>query len=1122
LLCLVLLALIPAIALHVVSAVEKRRMARTAAEDNLYALADLAAGNASAVIDGARDILRGLSRLPEIRTPNPERVATLLANGAAIFTQFSEMALLRPDGRLVASSRPGRPGADLSDRPWFRRALTASTPTVDSLGLGPDARPESLILAESVRDASGAVTGVCVLALPLDWFSRIFTGIRFPEQAQACLVDGNDRILANWPPHPERLGQPAEDAGSFPPARTTTGPTAWTAALAGGVTSYNVAVPVPVDAEAGLRLRLRLPLRAVLAPLDAAMYRDMALLVLTLALALMATHWFAWFFVLRPTARLARLAQDMAVGHHDRRSDLVQGGDEMADLARALYAMADAFQERIRFTQEIIDVVPAPLYYKDKHGHYLGCNRAYENAIRPLSAMYGKLAVEFAQANQASLCTSMDRQVLESPDRTLVYECPTTFRDGSIHDVVISKSVFRSASGEPAGIVAVMLDITDRKRSERDLAASESRYRALLASMGDGFVAVDSQGRMVESNPAFRDMLGYSQEELAALTVRDITPVTWEEDEEPLLERFLEDPQFSDIFYREYRRKDGTVFPAALRVSRYPVQAGNACRFFAIARDMTVLAEYEKNLRAAKEAAERANRAKSDFLAKMSHEIRTPLNAVTGMIELTLATGLSPEQRDALDTAREASAVLLDVINDILDISRIEAKRLELVVEDFDLRRTVATQVRTLRPQAEQRGLTLSLRLDPRLPRFVRGDRGRLGQILMNLVGNALKFTEHGGVSLTAELASTPEPDGAAAVVEFRVADTGVGIAPDKLDRIFDMFTQADATIGGRYGGTGLGLAICRELARLMHGGVAVASTQGQGSVFTVTLAFDPGREPAKPARPEPAAAPGPDPSRRTLRILVAEDNPVNVKVAMTYLARRGHQAMVADHGREALEMLEKRSFDLVLMDLEMPEVNGLEVTERLRAGQAGECNRNIPVIAMTAHALGDTSRRCLDAGMTGYLSKPLDFKALDAILDEAARQGDSAAPAPGGSAKAEVGPKLDPAAALARLGGDAALLREIQADFLRLYPGKLRTIVLCRESENWEEAAMAAHSLKNIAGAVGAEGARVLAGRLEESLRQADADLSREVLATLRENLVAVRETLLATPSGQERLQGP
>jgi PAS domain S-box-containing protein len=963
------------------------------------------------------------------------------------------------------------------------------------------------------------VTGVFVLGLRLDWFSRIFKGIRFPDKAQACLIDGNDRILASWPPNLDRVGQRVADAGDFPAALVALGQAAWTAPLADGKLYYNVAEYLPNDGETELRLRLRLPLEAVLAPLDAAMFRDLVLLVLALVLVLAGAHWFSWYFVLRPTARLAGMAKDMAAGNLARRSDLSMGGDEMTELGRALIAMADAFQERIRFTQEIIDVVPAPLYYKDSSGRYLGCNRAYETDIRPLSIMYGKLAAEFAPADQASLCARMDRLVIESPDQTQAYECPMTFRDGTIRDMVISKSVFRNAAGEPAGIVAVMLDITDRKRSERALTASESKYRALLASMGDGFVAVDAQGHMVESNPAFRDMLGYAKDELAALTVRDITPVSWNEDEETILERFLDDPQFSDIFYREYRRKDGSVFPAALRVSRYPAQSDNECRFFAIARDMTVLAEYEKNLRAAKEAAENANRAKSDFLAKMSHEIRTPLNAVTGMIELTLATELPPEQRDALDTAREASSVLLDVISDILDISRIEAKKLELVLSDFDLRRTMAAMVRTLRPQAGKRGLALTLRLDPRLPRFVRGDQGRLRQILMNLIGNALKFTERGEVSLSACPGTAPESDTEAAVVELRVADTGVGIAQDKLEHIFELFTQADVFISERYGGTGLGLAICRELARLMHGGIRVESTQGQGSVFTVTLAFAPGRKPAQPTRPRPAATPLPDDSRQPLRILVAEDNPINVKVAMTYLARRGHQAMVADNGRQALELLAKTPFDLVLMDVEMPEVNGMEATERLRTGQAGEGNRHIPVIAMTAHALGDASQRCLDAGMTGYLSKPLDFKALDAILDEATRQRATQPQAP---VSPEIAPPLDFTAALTRLGGDLELMREIQADFLNLYPGKLRTIALCRDSENWDEAALAAHSLKNIAGAVGAEAVRLLAGRLEESLRRADAVVSQDILDTIQEKLRDARELLLATVSDRDERPDP
>lgn len=1107
LLWLVLLTLTPAIALHVASALEKRQLTQAAAEKNLGSLAELAAGQAQAIIDGGVDILRGLSNLPDVISGDPNKSGFILRKALTLFPQFASLTLLAPDGHVVSSTITDLPAIDEANRSWFQPALQRG-----DIGLGgyhqatADA-PARLLLTQPVRGSADGVVGLCVLGLRLDWFSRLFAGIRFPHQTEARLLDASGRILAAWPQAPRRIGQRMPDAADVPPPVRTDEHRIWTASRPSGVPYCNISVPVLVGGKPELILRLRRPLAAVLAPLDAAMERDMALLALVLALALAAAHVFARFFILRPTSRLARMAQDMAAGDLSRRSGLANGGDEIADLARALDTMGATLEERVRFTQELIDVVPTPLFYKDLGGRYLGCNRAYEQALHPLSVIRGRKSNAFAPPAQAEFCAAEDRRLLDAPDQTRIYECSITFRDGTLHDVVIFKSVFRSASGVPAGIVAVIMDISERKRSERALTASESKYRALLASMGDGFAAVDGQNHIVESNPAFQDMLGFSQEELRRLTVQELLP---EDGSDILPDRETaseDDPAVSGVYFKRYRRKDGTLFPVSLRRSQYPPQAG-ACRYFVIARDMTVLDAYESDLRAAKDAAETASRAKSDFLAKMSHEIRTPLNAIIGMTELTLATSLTPEQRDALDTAREASQVLLAVINDILDISRIEARKLELATEDFDLRRTVAAMVRTLRPQAAHKGLDLTLRLAPEVPRHVRGDQGRLRQILMNLIGNAIKFTPAGAVSLSVTpSAASQAPDTLS--LDFRVADTGIGIPPDKLERIFELFTQADASVGEHYGGTGLGLAICRELARFMRGAIRVTSAPGQGSVFTATLVLSPGQAPATPAATPPVRLP--NKAGAPLRILVAEDNPVNVKVATTYLTRRGHKTVVAVTGREALTALARESFDLVFMDVEMPELNGLEATKRLRAGQAGPLNRHVPVYAMTAHVLSGAKDRCLDAGMNGYLAKPLDFKDLAALLEgtTSIRSTIREASAP----YAPPPPVLDVPAALKRLGGDAELLREIQEDFLRQYPGKLRTISLCQKTENWEEAALAAHSLKNIVGAVGAEAGRILAGHLEESLRRADAASATELLATLKETLASARLLLLDMP---------
>ncbi|EKO40723.1 MAG: histidine kinase,Hpt domain-containing protein,Response regulator receiver domain protein, partial [Solidesulfovibrio magneticus str. Maddingley MBC34] len=337
--------------------------------------------------------------------------------------------------------------------------------------------------------------------------------------------------------------------------------------------------------------------------------------------------------------------------------------------------------------------------------------------------------------------------------------------------------------------------------------------------------------------------------------------------------------------------------------------------------------------------------------------------------------------------------------------------------------------------------------------------------------------------------------------LELAVADTGIGIASDRLERIFDMFTQADRTVALNFGGTGLGLAICRELVRSMGGEIAVNSVPGQGTVFRVRLRLAPAQVvPVEPARRSVAA---PQADARPLRVLVAEDNPINVKVATTFLNRRGHQATVAANGARALECLGRETFDLVLMDVEMPELDGMEATRRLRAGLAGEANRYVPVAAMTAHALAGSMERCLAAGMTEFLPKPLDFSLLAELLARVAAGGTgAAAPEPAKSPAPQTAAALEHEAALRRLGGDEDLLAEVEEDFLRQYPRKLRLIRLCSDAENWDEAALAAHSLKNVAGAVGAEAARRLAGQLEDQLRRRDAEAAHETGMTLKKNL--------------------
>ncbi|MBF0482668.1 MAG: PAS domain S-box protein, partial [Desulfovibrionaceae bacterium] len=530
----------------------------------------------------------------------------------------------------------------------------------------------------------------------------------------------------------------------------------------------------------------------------------------------------------------------------------------------------------------------------------------------------------------------------------------------------------------------IMADSLDKQAA--DLKQAEENYRSIFENATEGIFRTNPRGSFILANPTLAKIFGYESAAELLDAVKDIGAQLYVEPQkrrEVIGELELRG-SVSDFEFEAYR-KDGSKIWLSLSVRAVRGDRGGVVYMEGFAMDITrrkqaeaqltqstrrkakmalKLASKVMELRAARKAAEQANRAKSDFLARMSHEIRTPIHAVLGLTDAALHTALSAEQRDYLETVRESGGALLNLINDILDFSKIEARKLRLENIDFDLREVVYSTVRTMSASAKAKGLCLDLDFAAEVPRVVKGDPARLRQILVNLVGNAVKFTAQGGVSITVGLdgldALDRGRDGAATVL-FEVRDTGEGMDQDRLAGVFDEFCQSDDSISRKYGGSGLGLSISKQLVEMMHGRIWAHSEPGSGSVFSFTAEFAKG-EAANivnaPAPPEAAAA------SRPLNVLLVEDNPINVKVGLSYLRRMGHACTVADSGRQAIRTLSDFRFDAVLMDLEMPDMDGFETTRRIRAGEAGEAGKSVAIIALTAHAVADYKARCLAAGM--------------------------------------------------------------------------------------------------------------------------------------------------------------
>ena len=772
----------------------------------------------------------------------------------------------------------------------------------------------------------------------------------------------------------------------------------------------------------------------------------------------------------------------------------------------------------------------------------------------------------------------------------------------------------------------------ERRRAEDELATLFETSRDMLCVTGfDGYFR--------RLNPAWERTLGFTPEELRARPYMDFVHP---DDRDSTVAEAAKVVAGSSavLFENRYRCRDGSYRWLSWNVT--PL-AGEGLSY-GTARDVTEQKRAALDLSRAREAADAANRAKGDFLANMSHEIRTPMNAVIGMAELLLDTRLSSEQREYLQALKDSAESLLGLINDILDFSKIEAGRLELLPTEFDLREALGDTLRTLGVRADQKGLELACHVASEVPVRLVGDAPRLRQVIVNLVGNAIKFTEAGEVLV--EVEQVQERAGEVTLA-FVVADTGIGIPRDKQQQIFEAFAQADSSTTRQYGGTGLGLSISAQLVQLMGGSLSVESEAGKGSRFRFTARFGlpgarpPARRPAKlrrlrvlvvddnatnrrilhemlthwsmrpttvaggraallelerasrvgrpyplvlldsqmpemdgfalarqiKKRPQLAGASimmltsGPRPGDRArclalgvsayltkpikqsdlldtimgalsgrsavtrpsgpsaaalrkgprLRVLVAEDNAVNQQVAVGMLEREGHRSVVAGNGREALALLEREAVDLVLMDVQMPELDGFETTAAIREREQSS-GGHLPIVALTAHAMKGDAERCLAAGMDAYLAKPLEMVALRDVLASLGKGGASSRASPKGATRDGL---VDEPRLLERVGGDRRALAMLVRLFLTDSRKLLARVRQAVERGDGPDLRSAAHALKGSVSNFAAPAATAAAARLQEMGERGDLTQASLAQANLEQELIRVRERLAAMVGG-------
>ena len=723
------------------------------------------------------------------------------------------------------------------------------------------------------------------------------------------------------------------------------------------------------------------------------------LLVLLLVAGFVAADAVLRAYVLAPIGAITAAARRRQQGERDAHPPVL-ADDELGELASAIRAASVATDEAVRRLEYQVFALDqsAIVSVTDATGRIVDVNDGF-------CALSGYSRAELVGRTHAVVRSGHHGEDFYSglwatikAGRVWRGEICNRAKDGSLYWVSSTIIPSLDAEGSVERFTGAYHDITARVREEEFARASELRTRLVVDSALDAVISMDDAGIITAWNAQAERTFGWTAREAIGCRLSDlIVPEPFRRAHERGLANFRRTREGAVLGQRieiTALRRNGEEFPVELAITALPAADGHF--FSAFVRDISERKRAEAELVKAKEAAQQANRAKSDFLATMSHEIRTPMNGVLGFADLLLDSPLDPHQREHAETIRQSGLSLLSLINDILDFSKIEAGRLEIEHVPFDARHAASEAVALMMVRARERGLSLVFDWPDTLPHGLVGDPTRFRQVLLNLVGNAIKFTETGTVGVRAVAAAGDR-------LLVSVTDRGIGIPQDKIGALFRKFSQADSSTTRRFGGSGLGLAICKQLVGLMDGEIGVESTLGEGSRFWFTLPM-----PAQPLQipaliaavplpspaPAPAAVPGTaataaeraDAPHAGVRVLVAEDQPVNQTLAVKVLQRAGCIVDVANNGLEACEMVGLHRYDLVFMDCHMPVRDGFEATVAIRAWEHAmryedPSRGRVPIVALTASALKADMDRCYASGMDDFISKPFRPDQLKAAL---------------------------------------------------------------------------------------------------------------------------------------------